>query len=79
MITQNFGSLRDLHYQLNLSKRLGFLPKEDSSLIETKVVETENCFGSGKETDQIIYTINLAMFGFLGNGSKLSDCKLPNK
>ena len=36
-----FGSLRELHYQLNLSKRLGFLPNEDSSLIEPKVVETE--------------------------------------
>ena len=36
-----FGSLRELPYQLNLSKRLGFLPNEDSSLIEPKVVETE--------------------------------------
>lgn len=36
-----FGSLRELHYQLNLSKRLGFLPKEDSSLLESTVVETE--------------------------------------
>jgi len=36
-----FGSLRELHYQLNLSKRLGFLPDEDSSLLEPTVVETE--------------------------------------
>ena len=36
-----FGSLRELHYQPNLSKRLGFLPNQDSSLIEPKVVETE--------------------------------------
>lgn len=36
-----FGSLRELHYQLNLSKRLGFLRNEDSSLLEPKVVETE--------------------------------------
>ena len=36
-----FGSLRELHYQLNLKKRLGFLSNEDSSLIEPKVVETE--------------------------------------
>ncbi len=36
-----FGSLRELHYQLNLSKRLGFLPIDDSSLLESKVVETE--------------------------------------
>ncbi len=36
-----FGSLRELHYQLSLSKRLGCLRNEDSSLIEPKVVETE--------------------------------------
>ena len=36
-----FGSLRELHYQLSLSKRLSFLSNEDSSLIEPKVVETE--------------------------------------
>ena len=36
-----FGSLRALHYQLNLSKRLGFLRNEDSSLLEPKVVEIE--------------------------------------
>jgi four helix bundle protein len=36
-----FGSLRELHYQLSLSKRLGSLRKQDSALIEPKVVETE--------------------------------------
>jgi four helix bundle protein len=36
-----FGSLRELHYQLNLSRRLGFLRNEDSSLLEAKVIETE--------------------------------------
>ena len=36
-----FGSLRELHYQLNLSKRLSFLRNKDSSLLEPKVVETE--------------------------------------
>ena len=36
-----FGSLRELHYQLNLSKRLGFLLNEDSSPLERKIVETE--------------------------------------
>src|SRR2546427_13152107 len=36
-----FGSLRELHYQLNLSKRLRFLRNKDSSLLEPKVVETE--------------------------------------
>jgi four helix bundle protein len=40
-ITIAFGSLRELHYQLGLSKRLGFLKKQDSSLIEPKVVEAE--------------------------------------
>ncbi len=41
-----FGSLRELHYQLTLSQRLGFLPNEDSSLIEPKVVETEKVLNS---------------------------------
>lgn len=36
-----FGSLRELHYQLNLSKHLGFLINEDSSVLELKIVETE--------------------------------------
>ena len=36
-----FGSLRELHYQLSLSKRLGFLPDEDLPLIEQKIVEAE--------------------------------------
>ncbi len=36
-----FGSLRELHIQLNLSRRLGVLRNEDSSLLEPKVVETE--------------------------------------
>ncbi len=36
-----FGSLRELHYQLNLSKRLCFLHNEDLSLIEPKVIEAE--------------------------------------
>ena len=40
-LTIAFGSLRELHYQLVLSKRLGFLPHEESSLIESKIVETE--------------------------------------
>jgi four helix bundle protein len=36
-----FGSLKELHYQLNLSERLGFLCNEDMTLIEPKIVETE--------------------------------------
>jgi four helix bundle protein len=36
-----FGSLRELHYQINLSKRLGFLLNEDLSPLENKIIETE--------------------------------------
>jgi len=36
-----FGSLKELHYQLNLSKRLGFLLNQDSPQLEAKIVETE--------------------------------------
>jgi four helix bundle protein len=40
-LTMAFGSLRELHYQLCLSKRLGYLCNQDSSLIEPKIVEAE--------------------------------------
>jgi len=36
-----FGSLRELHYQISLSKRLGFLLNDDLSLIEPTIIETE--------------------------------------
>ena len=36
-----FGSLRELHYQVSLSKRLGFFHNQDLSLIEPKIIETE--------------------------------------
>jgi four helix bundle protein len=36
-----FGSLRELRYQVSLSKRLGFLLNQDFSLIEPKIIETE--------------------------------------
>ena len=36
-----FGSLRELHYQISLSKRLGFLDNEHSSAIEPRIVEAE--------------------------------------
>ena len=45
-LTVAFGSLRELHYQIDLSKRLGFLCNQDSLLIKPKIVETEkilNC------------------------------------
>jgi four helix bundle protein len=38
---RTFGSLRELHYRLSLSKRLGFLRNEDLLIIEPKVTETE--------------------------------------
>jgi four helix bundle protein len=37
-----FGSLRELHYQLGLSKRLGFLNEQDIPVVEEIIVETEN-------------------------------------
>jgi len=40
-LTMAFGSLRELHYQLGLAKRLGFLRNGDSLLIEPKIVEAE--------------------------------------
>ena len=36
-----FGSLRELHYQLGLSKRLGFLKEKDSPKVEKKIVDAE--------------------------------------
>jgi four helix bundle protein len=40
-LTIAFGSLRELHYQLGLSKKLGFIGTQDFSLVEQKVIETE--------------------------------------
>lgn len=36
-----FGSLRELHYKLGLSKHLGFFKDKDSSNLENKIVEAE--------------------------------------
>ncbi len=36
-----FGSLRELHYQFGLSKRLGYFDEHDISGCESKIVETE--------------------------------------
>jgi four helix bundle protein len=41
-----FGSLRELHYQLNLSGRLGYLISPESSLLEQKIIETEKVLNS---------------------------------
>jgi four helix bundle protein len=45
-LTIAFGSLRELHYQLNLSIRLGFLDGQDSSLAEAKMIEAEKVLNS---------------------------------
>ena len=36
-----FGSLREVHYQFGLSKRLGYFDRHDTSYCESKIVETE--------------------------------------
>ena len=36
-----FGSLRELHYHIRVSKRLGFVLNDDVSLIEPTIIETE--------------------------------------
>ena len=36
-----FGSLKELHYQLNLSERLGYMQHEDYALLESKIFEAE--------------------------------------
>ncbi len=41
-----FGSLKELSYQLSLSKRLGFMNSEDWSLIEPKTTECEKVLGA---------------------------------
>jgi len=45
-ITMAFGSLRELRYQLGLSKRLEFLNSQDWSMIEPKIVEAEKILNS---------------------------------
>ena len=41
-----FGSLRELHYQFGLSKRLGYFDERDISDCESKIVETEKVLGA---------------------------------
>jgi four helix bundle protein len=36
-----FGSLKELHYQISLARRMGFLDNRASALIEPKITETE--------------------------------------
>jgi four helix bundle protein len=40
-LTVAFGSLRELHYQLSLSRRLGYSGSQDSTITEQKIVENE--------------------------------------
>lgn len=41
-----FGSLRELHYQFDLAKRLGYFDEYDISNCESKIVETEKVLGA---------------------------------
>ena len=41
-----FGSLRELHYQFGLSKRLGYFDGYDISNCESKIMETEKVLGT---------------------------------
>ena len=41
-----FGSLRELHYQFGLAKRLGYTNKSDLSECESKMVEPEKVLGA---------------------------------
>ena len=51
-----FSSLRELHYQFGLSKRLGYLHEKNYTGCELKLVESEKVLGAlirvrGHETD----------------------------
>lgn len=41
-----FGSLRELHYQFSLAKRLGYLKKHDNSNHDSKFIEAEKVLGA---------------------------------
>ena len=41
-----FSSLKELHYQVSLSNRLGYLSQADYSDCERKILETEKVLGS---------------------------------
>jgi four helix bundle protein len=41
-----FGSLRELHYQYNLSRRLGYSGENDSLNCEMRINETEKVLGA---------------------------------
>jgi four helix bundle protein len=41
-----FGSLRELHYQLSLAKRLGYADEPDVSDCDARIAETEKVLGA---------------------------------
>lgn len=41
-----FGSLRELHYQFDLARRLGFMAEQNTQNIENKIIETEKVLNS---------------------------------
>ena len=41
-----FGSLRELHYQLSIAKRLAFISDDEMFKLEPIVIETEKVLGS---------------------------------
>lgn len=41
-----FGSLRELHYQFSIAKRLGYCKESDISDFDLKFIETEKVLGS---------------------------------
>jgi len=41
-----FGSLRELHYQFSLARRLGYLSEPDISECDLKLVESEKVLGA---------------------------------
>ena len=41
-----FGSLRELHYQYDLSKRLGYINDDSMSDFDLKIIETEKVLGA---------------------------------
>jgi len=43
----SFGSLRELHYQMSIANRLGYLPKQDNiDHYESRFLETEKVLGA---------------------------------
>ena len=41
-----FGSLKELHYQFDLSVRLGYSNGQDTTQCQSKIIETEKVLGS---------------------------------